>query len=144
MSETRYSYEHRIVIERPRNDVIEDFLDVDSYREWQPNLVAVEEQDPDPDNGAPRRILVFAGTGGTMRMEERVLEMSLPHKIIVEYRMGTTRNVQYNYFESFGAKTMWTVTTEFQFDTAPEADQETFQRSTKRGLELFKRYVESR
>lgn len=144
MSETRYSYEHKVVIERPRNEVLEDFLDEQSYVEWQPNLKRVVKESGSGLKEGRRLTLVFEGSEGDMTMEETILELSLPHKVIVEYRMGTTRNLQYNYFESFGAKTMWSVTTEFHFATEPEASEKVFRQATKRGLMRFKRYVETR
>lgn len=145
MSEYHYSYEHQVIIERIRPDVVEDFLDYQRYHEWQHNLDHVELLEGSWKEEGHLVALVFnTADGNLMRMNERLLEVNLPHKVIVEYQVGTTRNVQHNYFESFGAKTMWTVHTEFYFEQQPPADEDAFKRTTKQGLLAFKRYVETR
>ena len=144
MSQYKYAYEHKLVIDAPRNQVLDDFLDYQSYPEWQGNLSEVVlEHGPSHGEGRVVTLVFLSQENIPMRMVERILTMTLPHKIIMEYAMGSTRNIQINTFDHFGAKTVWTVQTEFYFEAQPPAKESVFKRTTKQGLEAFKRYVES-
>lgn len=144
MSEFKYTYEHKIVINAPRSEVLEDFLDYENYYEWQPTLKEVILERGEFKQEGHQVALMFEGQGGLMRMNETILTMTLPHKIIIEYTMGPTRNIQYNHFDHFGAKTVWTVQTEFYFESEPPATEAIFKRTTKQGLLAFQKYVESK
>ena len=140
-----YRYEHKIVIEMTRPEVLEDYLDYDSYNEWQPTLKRIELKSGSYLQEGHLIHLVYSDQNDNeLVMAETIVEYTPPHKIINRYQVGTTVNLQYNYFESFGAKTMWTCVTEFYFEGDPPASLEVFQRSTKRSLLAFKKYAESR
>ncbi len=139
----RYTYENKKVIKRNRSEVIDAFLDYDNMHEWQPSLCRVELK-----KGAYRKEghlvqLTYLTEGeSTYTMNETIVDMKLPHKIVVQYQMGSVINTQTNYFEHYGADTLWIVETIFDFKEEPEHNEMTFQRRTRKGMTQFKRYVE--
>ncbi|MEC9485375.1 MAG: hypothetical protein UMR38_05825 [Candidatus Izemoplasma sp.] len=88
------------------------------------------------------QLTYLAEDESTFTMNETILEMHLPHKIITQYQMGTVVNTQTNYFEHYGADTLWIVETIFDFKEEPEYNEMAFQRKTRKGMTQFKRYVE--
>jgi len=137
-------YQEKVVIKRSRNQVVDAILDYQSMKEWQPSLKKVELKEGKwKEEGHKVHLIYQTKNQEPMIMEESIESMSLPHKIIHTYRLGTTFNQNVSYFESFGADTMWTMEVSFHFEEEPEATKASFERSTRQSMTAFKRYVES-
>lgn len=139
----RYTYETKKVIKRNRSEVIDAFLDYDNMQEWQPALCNVSlKKGSYREKGHVVQLSYITEKGTTYVMNETILELHLPHKIVIQYQMGSTLNTQTNHFESYGADTLWIVETIFDFQETPEHNEMAFQRRTRKGMTQFKRYVE--
>jgi len=144
MSKVIYKYENKVVIKRNRSEVLDLFLDYERFHEWQPTLTKVVLKEGKFKEAGHLVFLFYEGEDGTITvMNESIENISLPHKVINTYQVGTVFNRQYNYFESYGADTMWVVETEFHFEEEPPANEMAFQRTTRKALTRFKRFVES-
>lgn len=137
-------YQEKVVIKRSRNVVVDAMLDYQSMNEWQSSLVKVElKKGKWKEEGHKVHLIYQTKNQEPMVMEESIESMSLPHKMIHTYRLGSTFNRNVSYFESFGADTMWTLDVSFHFEEEPESSQLTFERSTRQSMTAFKKYVES-
>lgn len=144
MSAYHFSYTTKTVIERHRPEVLDIFMDHDLYQDWQSNLDRIELIEGSFNTVGYVCHLYYKGANDTvMVMEERLLELTLPHKIVLQYQLGPTRNVQTYYFESYGLHTLLHVQTDFYFEQEPPAPQEAFERSTKQSMKRFKEYIEA-
>lgn len=140
-----YRYEHKVVIDVIRQEIWNEFIQYENYKNWQPSLDKVELKEGSFDEENHLVHLIYKDKDGNeVIMKETILDYSPPHKLVHQYQMGSTINIQYNYFESFGAKTMWTCVTEFYFEGDPPASFETFKQATHSSLLVFKEYLESK
>jgi hypothetical protein len=144
MSKVHYTYTTKTVIERHRPEVLDVFMDHEQYKEWQGNLDKIELIEGSFNNEGYVAHLYYKSTNDSvMVMEERLIELTLPHKIVLQYQIGPTRNVQTYYFESYGLHTLIHCQTDFYFEQEPPAPQSAFERSTKQSMTLLKEYIEA-
>jgi hypothetical protein len=144
MMSTVFHYEQKVVIKRSRNVVIDEFLNYENMKKWQPTLHSVElVKGKWKEENHKIHLTYVTKAGDQMLMEESIESMSLPHKIINTYRVGTTFNRNSSYFESFGADTMWTMEVEFHFEGDVPTSQLSFERQTRQSMKEFKKYVEA-
>ena len=143
--EPNYKYENKMVIDKRINEVALALIDYENYHKWQSTLKRVELLKGSFLEEDHLVHLVFeAGQNNEMVMSETLLELQLPHKVINRYQVGSTVNIQKNYFEALDNKTSWTCVTEFYFEANPPAGLDIFKKSTEQSLLLFKQYVESK
>lgn len=141
---TVFQYEEKVVIKRSRNVVIDEFLNYEGMKEWQPTLKNVELLEGKwKQEGHKVHLTYETKNGDKMLMEESIESMSLPHKITNTYRVGPTFNRNVSYFQSFGADTMWTMEVEFHFEDEPTVSKLSFERQTRQSMKEFKKYVEA-
>jgi hypothetical protein len=137
-------YEQKVVLKRSRNLVVDAMLDYQEMKEWQPSLKSVElKVGKWKEEGHKVHLIYVTKDGQDMVMEESIESLSLPHKIIHTYQLGSTLNRNISYFESFGADTMWTMEVEFIFEEEPTSSQLAFERQTRQSMKAFKNYVEN-
>ena len=141
---TVYRYEEKVVIKRSRNIVVDEFLNYQNMKKWQPNLTSVTLQKGDWNKENHLVHLTYKSKDNVpFVMEESIESLSLPHKIIHTYRLGPTFNRNVSYFESFGADTMWIMEVAFYFDEKPDFSQLSFERQTRQSMKAFKMHVEN-
>ncbi len=109
-------YSHSIIIELPRNRVIELFDNPDNLAKWQPGLLKFEHLSGEPGQpGAKSRILYQMGKRKTEMIETVVLR-ELPDKFHGTYEANGVFNIQENYFKEVDeSSTQWTSVSEFKF-----------------------------
>lgn len=140
---TVFHYEEKVVIKRSRNVVVDEFLNYEGMKEWQPTLDSVNLlKGKWKEENHQVHLTYITKNGDQMTMEESIESISLPHKIINTYRVGTTFNRNVSYFESFGADTMWTMEVAFHFESEPPTTKLSFERQTRQSMKAFKQHVE--
>ncbi len=109
-------YSHSIIIELPRNRVIELFDNPDNLAKWQPGLLKFEHLSGEPGAvGSKSRLLYKMGKRETEMIETITLN-ELPDCFHGTYEAHGVWNLQENFFESTAEDfTKWTSSTEFKF-----------------------------
>ena len=139
-----YQYEAKVVLKVSRNIIVEEFLNYEHMKEWQPTLKEVKlVKGKWQEEGHIVHLVYLGKNKQEMIMEEKIESLSLPHKIINTYTVGSVFNTNTSYFQSFGADTMWTMEVEFHFEEEPNGTKDMFQRQTDRSMREFKRYIEN-
>ena len=110
-------YTCKLVINLPRERVVELFDDPDNLTQWMEGLQSFEHLSGDPGQpGAKSRLVFDRGDGETFAMIETLTRYNLPDEISGTYETDGVRNVIENLFIKDGRnRTQWIAHNEFQF-----------------------------
>lgn len=109
-------YSSEIVIDLPRERVIELFDNPDHLLKWQPGLQSFEHLSGTPGQPGARSRLVFDMNGRRIEMIETVTVRNLPDEFSGTYETGGVFNIVRNFFYGDGPeRTRWVSENEFQF-----------------------------
>ena len=110
----RYACE--VVIDLPRERVIELFDDPDNLAKWQPGLKSFEPLRGEPGRPGAKSRLLYNQGGRKLEMIETVSVRDLPDELSGTYEATGVMNWVNNHFvEISPKKTRWVVETEFRF-----------------------------
>lgn len=140
-------YSCDIIIDKPRQEVIEKFDSVDNLYKWMPGLLKFEAIEGIPGEVGCKSKLTFQAGKRKMEMIETIIEKSLPNRFCGTYEMKGVLNIVENVFEEQGDKTKYTTKQEFQLKgflkiigmLAPSM----FKKQSQIHLIAFKKFVES-
>lgn len=141
-------YTCSIVIDLPRQRVVELFDDADSLQKWQPTLENVEYLSGEPGQPQSKSRLTFNENGRKMEMIETVLVRDLPNELTMSFITNGVDNHNINRFTEEGpGKTRWTQETEFKFSGFMRVMAffmgGAFEKETRKTMEQFKTFAES-
>jgi carbon monoxide dehydrogenase subunit G len=109
-------YTNEIVIDLPREKVIEKFDNVDNMKYWMPGLVSFEPIEGKPGQTGAKSRLVFQMGRRRIEMVETITKRALPDEFSGTYEANGVWNAQANRFQPEGeGKTRWISETEFRF-----------------------------
>lgn len=141
-------YHLEIEINKPRNEVVSLFLDLDRLEEWQINLIEVK-----PLNGKERikgdkTELTYDQGNRIINMSETVLENEAPGKFDVLYEANGIINIMKNQFvESNNSNTIWKTDVEFKFKGFMKIVtllmKYAFRNQTRQTMQNFKDFAEN-
>ncbi len=141
-------YETEVLINLPRERVIELFDSFENLKKWQEGLISFEHISGEPGQpGAKTRLLYDMGRR-RMEMIETIIERSLPEEFSGTYDASGVHNIVRNYFYDKGEQTRWVLDSEFQFRSFMRIMSlfipgSKFREQTRSSMEAFKRFAEN-
>ena len=142
-------YTTEIVIDLPRERVIELFDDPDNLPKWQPGLQSFEHLSGEPGRPGARSRLVFDQGGRRIEMIETITRRDLPDEFSGTYETQGVENWMTNRFIEEGPeRTRWVAETEFQFSGLMRIMaffmRGAFPKQTQEFMQNFKEFAEGR
>ena len=141
-------YETEVLINLPRERVIELFDSFENLKKWQEGLISFEHISGEPGQpGAKTRLLYDMGRR-RMEMIETIIERNLPEEFSGTYDASGVHNIVRNYFYDEGEQTRWALDSEFQFRSFMRImslfiPNSKFHEQTRSSMEAFKRFAEN-
>ena len=109
-------YTCELLVNLPRQRMIELFDNPDNMRKWQPGLVSFEHLSGEPGQPGAKSKLLYDMNGRKMEMVETIVNRELPDIFTGTYDADGVHNIVENHFYVDGpASTRWVMDTEFQF-----------------------------
>ncbi|MBK9155506.1 MAG: SRPBCC family protein [Chloracidobacterium sp.] len=142
-------YSQSVTIDKPLEEVIALFDNVDNMYEWMEGLESFEHLEGTPGEVGAKSRLKFDMNGRKIEMIETITVKNLPDEFTGTYDADGVHNIVRNHFEPLGdAKTLYRSDNEFQFKGfmkiiaffMPGA----FKKQSMKYLEAFKRFAESK
>ncbi len=140
-------YTNELVIDLPRDRVIELFDSSENLVKWQPGLRSFEHLSGDPGQPGAKSKLLFDQGRRTVEMIETITHRDLPDQFAATYEAPGVMNWSSNRFEEIAPdKTRWVAENEFQFSgfmrfLAPFM-RGAFPKQTQEFMEKFKEFAE--
>lgn len=145
-SSVRYTTE--VIIDLPRNRVIDLFDSVENMYKWQPGLKNHQVISGEPGREGCRSELVYEARKGDLIMTETIIKRNLPEEFHTVYQSRGVINDTFNYFtEPEKTKTRWQTINVFRFRglmalMAPLM-KSAFAKNTLLNMERFKSFAEN-
>ena len=109
-------YNTEILINLPREKVLELFLNTDHLKKWQPGLLSFTHLDGEPGEEGSRSKQVFEGRKGDLVITETIMNKQLPEQIQMSYRSrGVYNEVENHFTEQEAGITLWQIENNFRF-----------------------------
>jgi uncharacterized membrane protein len=109
-------YNCEVIINVPRERVIELFDNPDNMSQWQPGLQSFEPLSGEPGQPGAKSKLVYDMNGRRVEMVETIVTRNLPEEFSGTYETKGVKNLVSNYFyNENGDKTRWFMENEFKF-----------------------------
>ncbi len=141
-------YESEIILDLPRERVIELFDDADNLSKWQPGLQSFEHLSGEPGQPGAKSRLVFDQNGRRLEMIETITRRNLPDEFSSTYETKGVMNWVVNrFYDEGGGKTRWVSENEFKFSGVMAIlslfMRRAFPRQTLEFMRHFKEFAES-
>ncbi len=109
-------YTCELVVNLPRQRMIELFDNPDHMYKWQPGLVSFEHTSGEAGQPGAKSKLLYDMNGRKMEMVETILTRNLPDEFYGTYEAKGVYNIIENHFSEDGPdRTRWVMETEFRF-----------------------------
>lgn len=109
-------YSCELIINLPRERVIELFDNPDNMPKWQPGLQSFEPISGEPGQPGAKSRLVYDMNGRRVEMVETIVSRNLPDEFSGTYEAKGVKNWIANYFyDEADDKTRWVMDSEFMF-----------------------------
>lgn len=142
-------YSCEILINLPRQTVLELFDSTENLHKWQPGLKSLTHLEGDQGEEGARSELVYEGRKGDLVMTETIVKKQLPEQFHMHYRSRGVYNKVENWFiEKEAGLCLWRTVNNFRFGgfmmlMAPFMKQ-AFIHNTMLNMDRFKIFAESR
>ncbi len=141
-------YTCELIINLPRQRMIEIFDNPDNMHKWQPGLVSFEHLSGEPGQPGAKSKLLYDMNGRKMEMIETIVSRDLPDSFTGTYDADVVHNIIENHFYVDGpASTRWVMDTEFQFSgfmrIASKFMGGAFRKQSMEFMQNFKEFAES-
>jgi carbon monoxide dehydrogenase subunit G len=140
-------YETELIIELPRERVIELFDDPDNLSQWQPGLKSFEHISGEAGQPGTKSKLLYEMGSRTVEMIETIEKRELPDEFTSTYEAKGVWNYNANRFYEDGPdKTRWVLDTDFRFSGFMKLMAffmpGSFKKETMKTMMAFKRFAE--
>jgi hypothetical protein len=109
-------YNTEILINLPREKVLELFLNTEHLKKWQPGLLSYAHLDGEQGEEGSRSKQVFEGRKGELVITETITSKQLPEHIHMSYRSrGVYNEVNNRFTEQEAGITLWQIENNFRF-----------------------------
>ena len=140
-------YRSEIIIDLPRDQVIEKFDNPENMKYWQEGLISYEFMDGEPGQEGSTMKLRYKMGKRDLEMTETITKRNLPDEFHGTYDAGMVFNRQWNYFKEERDKTRWISESEFKFSgfmkiMALFMGKRAFQKQSYKFMEDFKSFAE--
>ena len=142
-------YTNSVIINLPRQRVIELFDSSENLAKWQPGFVSYEHLSGDPGKEGAQAKMIYQMGSRTTEMIETITLNTMPDDFNSTYETKGVHNIQENKFRQKGPDvTEWTSISEFKFSTFPMkligwVMPGAFKKQTCKFMDSFKEYAES-
>ncbi|MFH0757094.1 MAG: SRPBCC family protein [Bacteroidota bacterium] len=110
------NYSAEIIIELPRQKLVELFDNTENMYKWQEGLLSFDHLEGTPGHEGARSSLVYASRKGDLKMTGTIIRRNLPDEFHVLYEAKGVYNEIYNHFtENEPGKTTWRTVNVFRF-----------------------------
>ena len=107
-------YKTEVVIDLPRDRVLELFDSTENLYKWQPTLTSHQHLSGEPGQAGAKMQLVYDMNGRVIEMIETITTRNLPDEFSGTYETKGVWNFNENFFYDQGEKTRWVIETEFK------------------------------
>jgi len=107
-------YKTEVMIDLPRDQVVEIFDDPDSLPKWQEGFVSMEHQSGEYGKAGMVSLLKYDNNGRKIELTETIESRNLPEAFIAIYETEGVWNRHENYFFDEGDTTRYVTDTEFK------------------------------
>ena len=140
-------YQEEIILNLPRERVIELFDSFENLKQWQEGLEDIEHLSGESGQPGAKTRLVYNMGRRKLQMIETILTRDMPDEFSGTYDASGVHNIVRNTFHDQGETTRWRMDCEFQFRgimriMAFFMGQGRFRKQTRKGMESFKRFAE--
>ena len=141
-------YKIEIIINLPRQRVIELFDSFENLKHWQPGLISHEHISGESGKPGAKTRLVYDMGRRKMEMIETITVRNLPDEFSGTYDASGVHNIVLNHFSDEGESTRWVLDSDFQFHSYMRIlslfmPSSMFKKQTRSSMEAFKRYAEN-
>lgn len=141
-------YKSEIVINLPREKMIELFDNPDNLTKWQPGLISFKHKEGSPGQKGAKSVLLYKMGKREIEMTETIIKRNLPEEFEASYEAKGVFNVSKNKFVPVsGNSTKWINENEFRFSGIMSVFsifmQNAFKKQSLMYLENFKKFAES-
>lgn len=141
-------YTCEIIIDLPRNRVVELMNDPQNLKKWQPTLKHYEPISGEMGQPGAKMRLVYDMNGGEMEMVETVTARNLPDSLAMTFDANNVHNTVVNRFIDIGPnQTRWEMDSEFTFSgfmvIMALFMRGAFPKQTRQNMQLFKDFAEA-
>lgn len=139
-------YASGVIINKPREEVIELFDNSENHFKWMRGLKSFETFEGNPGQPGAKSKIVIESHGRKIEMIETITHRNLPDEYHGSYETNGIHNIIKNYFLEEGNKTKWIVESEFVFKWYTKIlymlMKSQFQKATLKSLDDFKEFAE--
>lgn len=142
-------YKTEVIIDLPRQRVIDLFDNSENMKKWQEGLIDYEHLSGEPGQPGAKMALKYDMNGRQIEMVETITSRNLPQEFSGTYETKGVYNKLENYFHEEGHdQTRWVTVSEFRFSNllmklmgffAPR----TFRKQTVKMMNDFKQFAEN-
>lgn len=100
-------YKIELEINKPRNEMLVLFQDVEFMKKWQPGFQSLEVLDGQPGEVDSKSKLTYLSKGKTSEIIETIILKELPNRFDFLYEAKGVKNWARNSFVDKGEKTLW-------------------------------------
>ncbi len=109
-------YEVELIIDLPRERVIELFDNPDNLAKWQPGLQSFEHISGEAGQPGAKSRLIYDENGHRVEMIETVTKNSLPDEFAATFEAKNVKNwISNTFYEEGPEKTRWVSENEYKF-----------------------------
>lgn len=141
-------YQIEVIIDLPRERVIELFDSFENLKQWQPGLISHEHISGVAGEPGAKTRLRYDWGRRKMEMIETIITRNMPDEFSGTYDASGVHNIVRNHFYDEGESTRWVLDSEFQFRGFMRImsffmGEGRFQAQTRSTMESFKQFAES-
>ena len=140
-------YQTELVINLPRERVVDLFDSFDNLKQWQEGLISHEHLSGEPGQPGARTKLVYKMGRRRLEMIETIITRDLPDEFSGVYDAQGVHNIVKNFFHDQGDSTRWVLDSDFRFHGLMRLlsifmPSSRFKKQTRQTMEAFKHYAE--
>ena len=111
-------YTSEIIIDLPRDRVVELFDSLENLFKWQKSLLNFEHVSGDPGKKGAKSRLTYEERGREINIIETIMIQNFPKEFTASYETNGTYNIVKNsFYETENGKTKWVMNNEFTFSS---------------------------
>jgi uncharacterized membrane protein len=139
-------YTCEILIDLPRDHVLQHFENLEAMSKWQTGFISLEHVSGEPGQQGAVSTLRYEMNGRKIEMTETITSRNLPDEMSMTYEAKGVVNYIRNLFSEAGGQTRWVAENEFQLSGFMAVmgffGKGQFIKQTQNDMERFKVYAE--
>ena len=141
-------YQIEIILNLPRDRVIELFDSFENLKEWQEGLISHEHLSGEPGQTGAKTKLLYDMGKRRVKMIETIITRKMPDEFSATYDASGVHNIVRNFFHDQGDTTRWVLDSDFQFHGYMRImslfmPSSVFKKQTRQSMGSFKNFAEN-